>query len=83
MRWNIPEEPEHPVKGDKRIIKRWAFPKSKRIKDKKVWLERYWVIQTFGKREWSDLSYHFYNGDKSKPKLEEKSKKLTGKDWAS
>ena len=68
MRWNVPVQP---VKGDKRIVSKIAW-KPRQIENKKIWLERYWITESFGTRDWfRDGNYLWEN----KPKLEDKKKK--------
>ena len=68
MRWNVSVQPN---KGDKRIVSKIAWM-PKQIENKKIWFERYWVLETFGNRDWNWSGYYLWE---KKPKLEDKKKK--------
>jgi len=76
MRWNVPVQPS---KGDKRVVSKFAW-KPLQIEQKKIWFERYWIVETFGNREWTWAGRYLWE---KKPKLTSPKKKSPGKHWTS
>jgi len=76
MRWDLPKEINI---GEKKIVSRWAFPFPIVVENKKLWVERYWVVQVWEnykgkdvKHAWNDKE-RYLRENKPKPNIKKKS----------